>query len=313
MKYTVLALAAMFATVLADGAAPTTTRSVEAEKPATLNEIHPDLGTGALSYAVLAKLPDGVLLQSGQLQITGQELDAGIAKAPKEIQEQLNKNAFFVLEGLATEKLLVFEAKARLAETKESPQDKTDQEIVGEYLKRRTADHKVSDGEITAFYQENEEMFGGADLAQIKPQLEQYLLQQKRQDAVMQWIAVLGKRHDIRLASTWVKEQAVLAKDNPVDKARGSGKPSLVDFGSKGCRPCDMLAPILDTLREKYVGKANVLFVSVQQEQILASRYGIQAIPVQIFFDKAGKEVFRHVGFFPQDQIEKKLAEIGVK
>lgn len=40
-------------------------------------------------------------------------------------------------------------------------------------------------------------------------------------------------------------------------------------------------------------------------------RYGIDAIPTQIFFDKEGKEVFRHTGFFPQEQIEKKLSELG--
>ena len=74
-----------------------------------------------------------------------------------------------------------------------------------------------------------------------------------------------------------------------------------------------MLAPILETLREKYKGKVNVIFIHVGQEPILASRYGIQAIPVQIFFDKTGKEVFRHVGFFPQEQIERKLSEMGVK
>jgi thioredoxin 1 len=98
-----------------------------------------------------------------------------------------------------------------------------------------------------------------------------------------------------------------------VDKARASGKPSLVDFGSTGCRPCDMLAPILEALKEKYAGKLNVLFIHIGQEQILASRYGIQTIPAQVFFDKNGKEVFRHIGFFPQDEIEKKLAELGFK
>ena len=50
------------------------------------------------------------------------------------------------------------------------------------------------------------------------------------------------------MSASWAREQAVLAKDNPVDKARASGKPSLVDFGAKGCIPCDMLAPILEAL-----------------------------------------------------------------
>jgi thioredoxin 1 len=117
----------------------------------------------------------------------------------------------------------------------------------------------------------------------------------------------------VEVSATWTKEQSILAKDNPVDKARASGKPSLVDFGSTGCRPCDMLAPILETLRKKYVGKLNVVFVHVGQEQILATRYGVQTIPMQFFYDKNGKEVFRHVGFFAQPEIEKILAQMGVE
>ena len=113
-------------------------------------------------------------------------------------------------------------------------------------------------------------------------------------------VRTLGQRISIEVSASWTKEQAALAKDNPVDKARSSGKPSLVDFGSTGCRPCDMLAPILETLKTKYAGKVNVLFIHVGQEQILAARYGIQTIPMQFFYDKDGKEVFRHVGFWPQ-------------
>ena len=58
---------------------------------------------------------------------------------------------------------------------------------------------------------------------------------------------------------------------------------------------------------------ANVLFVHVREQEILAARYGISSIPVQVFFDKAGKEVFRHVGFFPQEDVERKLKEMGVR
>ena len=65
--------------------------------------------------------------------------------------------------------------------------------------------------------------------------------------------------------------------------------------------------------QQKYKDKVNVLFINVTEEPILASRYGIQSIPVQIFFDKNGKEFFRHVGFFPQDQIETKISEMGSK
>ena len=74
-----------------------------------------------------------------------------------------------------------------------------------------------------------------------------------------------------------------------------------------------MMAPILDRLRDKYKDKIDVIFIHVGQEPILASRYGVQSIPVQIFFDKTGKEVFRHTGFFPEEEIEKQLSKMGVK
>ncbi|MDD3805423.1 MAG: thioredoxin domain-containing protein, partial [bacterium] len=69
----------------------------------------------------------------------------------------------------------------------------------------------------------------------------------------------------------------------------------------------------LESVKTEYAGKLNVLFVHVRKEQILAARYGIESIPVQVFFDKDGKEIFRHTGFFPREQIVSKLAEIGVK
>ena len=144
-------------------------------------------------------------------------------------------------------------------------------------------------------------------------QISQFLLQEKQQQAVAKHIETLGQRTVIEVAASWAKEQAALAKDNPVDKARSSGKPSLVDFGASGCRPCDMMTPVLADLKKKFEGKVNVEFVHVREQQILAARYGIQSIPVQVFFDQDGKEVFRHTGFFPQDEIEKKLAELGVK
>ena len=70
---------------------------------------------------------------------------------------------------------------------------------------------------------------------------------------------------------------------------------------------------ILKTLEEKYKDKANVIFIHVREEQILASRYGISSIPVQIFFDKDGKEVYRHMGFLSEEEIVRRLKEMGVK
>jgi hypothetical protein len=61
-----------------------------------------------------------------------------------------------------------------------------------------------------------------------------------------------------------------------------------------------------------YPEKLNVVFIHVGGVQVLAARYGIRPIPVQVFFDAEGREVFRHVGFFAQDDVNRQLAQMGV-
>jgi len=274
----------------------------------TMNGKYPGLATGALTFAQLASLPEGMLLKAGELTIREMEVADRIAQAPQALQEQVRKNAFYVLEGMATTKLLVQAAKAQ-----GSNADPNERDLIQRYLQGLVEKVAVSDQEVIDFYQANKDSCGGATLDQVKGQIKQIVLDQKQQDLVDQHIRTLGQRIQIEVSAEWTKAQAVLAKDNPVDKARSSGRPSLVDFGSTGCRPCDMLAPILETLKTKYAGKVNVVFVHVGQEQILASRYGIKTIPMQFFYDMDGKEVFRHLGFWPQDEIEKKFTEMGVQ
>ena len=283
------------------------------KKPILVRDAYADLASSSLTHARLSDLPSGVILRTDGLTIRDKDVAEEIAKAPQGMQSQLKKNAFFVLEDMTTRKLLVVLAKAKAPEQKKDAPVSVERELIQKYLKEVVTKVEVSDAEVTEFYQNNKDACGGATLAQVKDQLKQYVLQEKQQQAIGEHIRTLGQRMSVEVSAAWTKEQSILARDNPVDKARASGKPSLVDFGSTGCRPCDMLAPILEALKEKYAGKLNVLFIHIGQEQILATRYGIQTIPAQVFFDKNGKEVFRHIGFFPQDEIEKKLAEFGLK
>ena len=281
-------------------------------KPALVHDVYPGLASNGLTYARLVDLPAGVLLKAEGVTLTDKDVAGQIARVPQEMQAQLQKNAFFMLENLATRQILVALAKAKTPEPNAAPSS-DEQQMIQTYVKGLVANVQVGDAEVARFYEENKDACGGATLDQVKDQLKQLVVQQKQQDLVDEHIRTLGQRMRIEVSAAWTKEQAVLARDNPVDKARASGKPALVDFGSTGCRPCDMLAPILETLKTKYAGKVHVLFIHVGQEQILAARYGIQTIPMQFFYDKDGKEVFRHVGFWPQAEIEKKLAEMGVK
>jgi thioredoxin 1 len=229
------------------------------------------------------------------------------------MQEQLKKNKFFLVEQIATMKILTAVAKKDAVDSNTDVKNKADNEIIRAYFEKVVKSVSVTDDEVKKFYEENKDACGGATLDAMKEQIKQYVLSQKQQLAAAEHIKTLGKRQTIEVSSNWVGEQAALVRNNPVDKARTSGRPSVVDFGSTGCRPCDMMTPILANLKEKYAGKVNVLFVHVKEEEVLASRFGVQSIPTQIFFDKDGKEVFRHIGFYPQVDIENKLTEMGVK
>ena len=156
-------------------------------------------------------------------------------------------------------------------------------------------------------------MMGGASFEQVKANLRDMVLQQKRQEVIQRHLNTISDRYEVEVDRAWVQRQYTASLNNPVDKARRSGRPSLVNFGSDGCRPCDMMTPIRNAIQTEYAGKLNVLFVHVRKEQVLAARYGIESIPVQILFDAKGREVFRHVGFWPKEQIVAKLAAMGVK
>jgi len=280
-------------------------------KPALVCDVYPGLASNSLTYARLGDLSSGVILKTDGLTIKDTDIAGEIAKVPAEMQAQIKKNAFFLLENLATRQLLLAQAKAKIADQKDAPAS-DERTLIQTYLKGLVTSVEASDAEVAKFYEENKDACGGTTLEQVKDQLKQMVLQHKQQALVDEHVRTMGWRMTIEVSASWAKEQSTLARDNPVDKARASGKPSLIDFGSTGCRPCDMLAPIFATLKEKYAGKLNVVFVHIGQEQILASRYGIQSIPMQFFYDKDGKEVFRHTGFWPQVEIEKKLAEMGV-
>ena len=89
--------------------------------------------------------------------------------------------------------------------------------------------------------------------------------------------------------------------------------PKLIDLGSKSCIPCKKMAPILDSLRVEYSGKAEVIFIDTRDNRQAALDYKISFIPTQVFIDTTGKEVYRHVGFFPADSIVAQFKAMGVK
>jgi len=98
------------------------------------------------------------------------------------------------------------------------------------------------------------------------------------------------------------------APDVPV-----KGMVTMLDLGAKSCIPCKMMAPIMEKLEKDYKGKAAIVFIDVWKDPDQSKRFGIRAIPTQIFYDKEGKEVYRHEGFMSENAIVTQLKDMGVQ
>lgn len=106
-------------------------------------------------------------------------------------------------------------------------------------------------------------------------------------------------------------EPAAAPAARPDSKEAGE-LPTLVEIGSESCIPCQAMQPVLAELRSEYGGKLNVLFYDVRVHPEVAQRFAIESIPTQVFLDADGKELFRHSGFWPKEEIVSKFRELGV-
>lgn len=88
--------------------------------------------------------------------------------------------------------------------------------------------------------------------------------------------------------------------------------PRFLELGADQCVPCKMMQPVLEELHREYSGQLQVEFIDVWKDPKQSQQYAISSIPTQIIFDAQGKEMFRHIGFFPKDQILKKFEELGM-
>ncbi len=91
-------------------------------------------------------------------------------------------------------------------------------------------------------------------------------------------------------------DEVVLKATNPV----------LVDFWATWCRPCQMVAPILEELTKEYGSKLTIAKLDVDQNQQTAQKYHVMSIPTMIVF-KGGQPIKNIVGFKPKETLKQEL------
>jgi thioredoxin 1 len=103
----------------------------------------------------------------------------------------------------------------------------------------------------------------------------------------------------------------VLTQENFAKEVLQASAPVLVDFWAEWCGPCKMIAPVLDELADEYDGRAKICKVNVDEQQQLATEYGVRAIPTLLVFNN-GQVADQMVGARSKRDLKASLDRVTV-
>ncbi|MDY3033277.1 MAG: thioredoxin family protein [Odoribacter sp.] len=86
---------------------------------------------------------------------------------------------------------------------------------------------------------------------------------------------------------------------------------TFLEFGSVGCHSCRQMEDVMETIKQEYGSRVNVVFIniSLKKNRDFVDYFGIATIPTQVLLDKNGKEFFRHSGFLSAEDLSKHFVE----
>ena len=96
--------------------------------------------------------------------------------------------------------------------------------------------------------------------------------------------------------------KVVTLNNENFEKTINGDLPVLVDFWATWCMPCRMQAPVLDELSEEFSGYAIIGKVNVDENESLAIKYNVNAIPYLCVF-KNGKLVGSKTGLSSKEEL----------
>ena len=110
------------------------------------------------------------------------------------------------------------------------------------------------------------------------------------------------------------KEKVWDFEKNPQEWVYKGDIPCVIDFYADWCKPCKMVAPIMDDLAIKYNGKVKIYKINTDKEKKLAGVFGIKSIPSVLFSPMEGRPMMQtgalkkadYIGIIEDDLLNKK-------
>ena len=79
-------------------------------------------------------------------------------------------------------------------------------------------------------------------------------------------------------------------------------KPVLIDFYADWCRPCKMMAPILEDVKSELGEKITVVKINVDKNSAAATKFQVRGVPTLILL-QSGKLLYRQSGVVGKEDL----------
>lgn len=123
---------------------------------------------------------------------------------------------------------------------------------------------------------------------------------------------VENKVKTILLTKAEFLEKIANYEANPSEWKYLGDKPALIDFYADWCGPCKKVAPILEELANEYDGEIYIYKIDTEQEQELASVFGIRSIPSLLFVPMTGQPQMV-AGAIPKAKLKDAIEKVLLK
>jgi len=133
----------------------------------------------------------------------------------------------------------------------------------------------------------------------------------QKADGETEKTATTAGKPELLTAETF-KLKVMNYEKNPQQWVFEGDRPAIVDFYADWCRPCRMVAPILEELAVEYKGQIDIYKVDTEAQRELASVFGIQSLPSLLFIPMEGKPSLQK-GALPKESFKQIIDDFLLK